>query len=141
LYKHPRHLLDIQPPINSVNPDLDEIVCTPSGEAGKPFCDTCSPYPDTDNCVIQHIAAEVPTNPDVRRRLTEFLTDSTDIDGFADYLLKLSEIDLGEENAKLSFCILARTPHDKVEKIAMILHRTLKIRIKEENDNKRDTGT
>jgi len=136
-----RHPLTIQPENISAHPDPVRIGHTQLGEAGTPFCDVCSPNPEPENCVLRHIAAEVLTNPDVQRRLTQLLSDSTDIDELADYLLKLSEIVLGEENAKLGFCILAQTPHEKVKEIVMTLHRTLENRIKEENNNERDTET
>lgn len=131
-----RHPLTIQPENISAQPDTVRITRAQPGEAGTPFCDVCSPNPDPQNCVIRHIAAEVLTNPDVRRRLTELLSDSVDIDEFADYLLKLSKIVLGAKNAKLSFCILAQTQHERVAKIAATLHRALKIRA--EDDTRKD---
>jgi len=62
-------------------------------------------------------------------------SNSIDLEELADYLLMLSEMVLGEKNVKLSYCLLARTHHEKVVKIARSLHRTLKIRNKQYSES------
>lgn len=103
-------------------------------EVNTSLCAICSP--NVGNCILQYLASEVLSNQDVQVRMTERLSSNTfDIEEFADYLLKLSETVLGERNLKLSYCLLAKTQHENVVKIAKALHRTLKIRIKQYSEN------
>lgn len=103
-------------------------------DANGSLCAICSP--NVGNCILQYLASEVASKPDVQGKMTDWLSSSSiDIEGFEDYLLKLSETVLGEKNVKLGYCILARTRHEKVVKIARSIHRTIKIRYKHYTEN------
>jgi len=103
-------------------------------ETNDSLCAICSP--NVGNCILQYLASEVLSNPDIQSKMMGWLSsNSIDIEEFADYLLKLSETVLGEKNVKLSYCILARTHHERVVEIARSLHRTLKIRNKHYSEN------
>ena len=109
----------------------DEYADEALSRDGTPLCEICSPDQNPRSCIIGRLAAEVLKVQEVRSKLAELLSQSAEAEELANYLLELSKVVLGEENAKLSFCILAQTKHENVLRIAAAVHRELKERTSE----------